>query len=125
MRIIFLSLLDFIGRQNSSVFKTWSVYLAGTPHPLTSHTVSERQRLLETFLQLANGAQSLSMVGLIMRILLSSLQQDIKSFCCAPQSANCVPWFDPQREIQTLCCLLFHSNSYLHSGYGTRATPIN
>lgn len=71
-RVIFLSLLDFIGRQSLLVFKTWSVYLAENPLLLTSRTVSElcantAQGLLvffQTFLWLANGPESVSAVGL-------------------------------------------------------------
>lgn len=37
----FLSLVDFTGRPNLSVFKTWSVYLAETRLLPTNHTVSE------------------------------------------------------------------------------------
>ena len=94
-RIISLSLLDFTGRPNLLVFKTWSACLAETPRPPTSRTVSNATQraeglwaFLKTFLHWANGTKSLSTAGLRVCGLLSGVQQDRKPFCCVSQSAN-------------------------------------
>lgn len=93
---VFLSLLDFTGRQNLLVFKTWSVCLVETLLPPTSRTVSERRAntaegclafkkkqtpppKTKTFVHLAKGVKPLSTVGLLGWALSIQLQAGQKA----------------------------------------------
>lgn len=135
MRIIFLSLLDFTGRQNLLVFKTWSASLVETRPLPTSHTVSELHTnlgsrplfkiIFKTFVRLANGAKSLSLGAYSVHSFIKRLAGQKALLPCVSVSKLCLLIGISEWNIDVLPLLCSIQALVIHSRYLTQASPVN